>query len=224
VELVHWTDSGPLQRGVVARDGMFAWEDRPIADPALRVRAEALDLVPPYLSEINLAADALIASLGDRLQRGLVLMIDYGFSAREYYHPQRHMGTLRAHYRHHALDDTRVEGIARDADARVSERLRAQHAASAREAHDGEVAGAAAEISDQHDFGFIQLYLKILRRCDRLRTKRYLSKPGNLGRSLQPLLSQLVVMGIERKLGRSAQHDLIDISAEIRVRSLAHQS
>jgi SAM-dependent MidA family methyltransferase len=32
-------------------------------------------------------------------------MIDYGFVAAEYYHPQRHMGTLRAHYRHHALDD-----------------------------------------------------------------------------------------------------------------------
>jgi SAM-dependent MidA family methyltransferase len=32
-------------------------------------------------------------------------MIDYGFGQGEYYHPQRHMGTLRAHYRHHALDD-----------------------------------------------------------------------------------------------------------------------
>lgn len=105
VELVHWTDAGPLQRGVVAHDGGFDWADRPIADPVLRLRAEALDLVPPYLSEINLAADALIASLGERLRHGLVLMIDYGFSAREYYHPQRHMGTLRAHYRHHALDD-----------------------------------------------------------------------------------------------------------------------
>jgi SAM-dependent MidA family methyltransferase len=28
-------------------------------------------------------------------ERGLILMIDYGFSASEYYHPQRHMGTLR---------------------------------------------------------------------------------------------------------------------------------
>ena len=105
VELVHWTDTGPLQRGVAVRDGAFHWEDHRIADPALTVRAQALDLVPPYVSEINLAADALIASLGASLQHGLMLMIDYGFSAHEYYHPQRHMGTLRAHYRHHALDD-----------------------------------------------------------------------------------------------------------------------
>jgi len=105
VELVHWTDAGPLARGVVLEGNAFAWEDRPIADPVLRARAEALDLAPGYLSEINLAADALIASLAHALDRGLILMIDYGFAAAEYYHPQRHMGTLRAHYRHHALDD-----------------------------------------------------------------------------------------------------------------------
>jgi len=105
VELVHWTESGPLVRGVALEGEAFAWRDRPIADPLLRARAEALNLAPGYLSEINLAADALIASLAQSLARGLLLLIDYGFAAAEYYHPQRHMGTLRAHYRHHALDD-----------------------------------------------------------------------------------------------------------------------
>jgi len=105
VELVHWTADAPLVRGVVLEGGTFAWRDRPIADPVLRARADALNLAPGYLSEINLAADALIASLARSLDHGLILMIDYGFAAAEYYHPQRHMGTLRAHYRHHALDD-----------------------------------------------------------------------------------------------------------------------
>lgn len=104
-ELVHWTENGPLSRGVIVEGDTFAWQDRPIADPVLRARADALDLAPGYVSEINLAADALIASLAQCLGRGLTLMIDYGFVAAEYYHPQRHMGTLRAHYRHHALDD-----------------------------------------------------------------------------------------------------------------------
>jgi SAM-dependent MidA family methyltransferase len=105
VELVQWTQAGPRARGVVLEGDAFAWQDRPIVDPVLRARADALSLAPDYLSEINLAADALIASLAESLQCGLILMIDYGFSASEYYHPQRHMGTLRVHYRHHALDD-----------------------------------------------------------------------------------------------------------------------
>jgi SAM-dependent MidA family methyltransferase len=105
VELVHWTEEGPRVRGVALEGEAFAWQDRPIADPALRARAEALNLAPGYLSEINLAAGALIASLARSLDHGLILMIDYGFGESEYYHPQRHMGTLRAHYRHHALDD-----------------------------------------------------------------------------------------------------------------------
>jgi SAM-dependent MidA family methyltransferase len=105
VDLVQWTASGPQVRGVVLDGEQFAWQDRPITDPVLRARADALDLAPGYLTEISLAADALITSLAHTLDHGLILMIDYGFSASEYYHPQRHMGTLRAHYRHHALDD-----------------------------------------------------------------------------------------------------------------------
>jgi SAM-dependent MidA family methyltransferase len=105
VDLVHGTDAGPQVRGVALDGKTFAWQDRSIDDPLLRARADTLNLAPCYCTEINLAANALIASLAHMLDRGLILMIDYGFAAAEYYHPQRHMGTLRAHYRHHALDD-----------------------------------------------------------------------------------------------------------------------
>lgn len=105
VELVHWTANGAMVHGVIRDGESFTWQDQPIDDPVLRARAGALDRAPGYLSEINLATDALIASLARMLDYGLILMIDYGFSATEYYHPQRHMGTLRMHYRHHALDD-----------------------------------------------------------------------------------------------------------------------
>ena len=105
VELVHWTEAGPVSRGVALEGEGFSWQDHPITDPALRARAEALNLAPDYISEINLAAEGLIGSLAQCLDRGLILMIDYGFGESEYYHPQRNMGTLRAHYRHHAIDD-----------------------------------------------------------------------------------------------------------------------
>lgn len=40
--------------------------------------------------------------MGDWLQRGAALLIDYGFPQREFYHPQRAEGTLMCHFRHHA--------------------------------------------------------------------------------------------------------------------------
>lgn len=105
VHLIHWAETAPLERGVTLNDGQFAWQDRPITDPVLLEHARALDLSPGYISEINLAAPALTKTLAEHLQSGLMLFIDYGFGRSEYYHPQRHMGTLRAHYRHYALDD-----------------------------------------------------------------------------------------------------------------------
>jgi len=105
VHLLRWTENGPMERGVASVEDRFLWLDRLIADPALLEKAQSLDLPAGYVSEINLAAPALVKSLAERLESGLLLFVDYGFGRGEYYHPQRHMGTLRAHYRHHALDD-----------------------------------------------------------------------------------------------------------------------
>jgi SAM-dependent MidA family methyltransferase len=58
-----------------------------------------------YTSEINLNIYPWIKSLSKCLKQGVVLLIDYGFSAQEYYHPQRTTGTLMCHYQHHAHHD-----------------------------------------------------------------------------------------------------------------------
>jgi SAM-dependent MidA family methyltransferase len=57
------------------------------------------------VSEICLAAPALVDALANALRHGALLLIDYGFGEREYYHPQRTRGTLMCHYRHRAHDD-----------------------------------------------------------------------------------------------------------------------
>jgi len=104
-ELLHW-NSTPLQRGVTVLDGAFAWEDRPISDAPLAELADAiLPPLPGYTTEISLANRGFIALLAERLARGAILLFDYGFPRSEYYHPQRHMGTLIGHYRHHTVDD-----------------------------------------------------------------------------------------------------------------------
>ena len=105
---VTWRDGAMLERYVAWGETGFSAQERP-ASGALREAMSALagehNLADGYTSEINLAARAWINALAPRLQQAMVLLIDYGFAAREFYHPQRSSGTLRAHHRHHALDD-----------------------------------------------------------------------------------------------------------------------
>ncbi|WP_225781056.1 class I SAM-dependent methyltransferase [Xenophilus sp. Marseille-Q4582] len=107
VKLLHrvkgvWHERGVVRAGHDARgggraaDGALGWEDRPT------------DLRPPvdiggphdYLTEIHPQARAWVATLAERLARGAAFLIDYGFPESEYYHPQRHMGTVMCHQAH----------------------------------------------------------------------------------------------------------------------------
>ena len=105
VHLVVWNADAICERGVGVEDGRFVWCDR-VADGCLRERALALAsdhaLPPGYLSEVSLLAPAWVAQWASILGRGALLLIDYGFPRREYYHAQRDTGTLMCHYRQHA--------------------------------------------------------------------------------------------------------------------------
>ena len=61
-----------------------------------------LQSVKHYDSEVNLNLAAWLQSISEILNQGLVLLIDYGYPTREYYHPDRTTGTLMCHYRHFA--------------------------------------------------------------------------------------------------------------------------
>ncbi len=109
VELVAWRENGIFARGVaLTADGAFTWRERPAAGALLAAAEEiSAQCEPPpgFESEIGLASRAWTAEWGHRLQQGLLLLIDYGFPRREFYHPQRERGTLMCHYRHHAHPD-----------------------------------------------------------------------------------------------------------------------
>lgn len=81
----------------------FEWITQKMQNQTLRQAIDELGQLPEnYQSEINLALPGWIKSLSQILEKGLILLIDYGFSRREYYHPDRSRGTLMCHYRHHA--------------------------------------------------------------------------------------------------------------------------
>jgi SAM-dependent MidA family methyltransferase len=103
--LVLWDGDVIAERGVAVKQGQFAWLDRPARGRLLeRARALAGECAMGlgYLSEISLLAPAWVAQWARILGRGALLLIDYGFPRREYYHPQRDSGTLMCHYRHRA--------------------------------------------------------------------------------------------------------------------------
>jgi SAM-dependent MidA family methyltransferase len=89
------------ERGVVATAAGYAWQDRPTELRPSYEMAGSHD----YLTEIHPQAEAFITTLASHLQRGAAFFIDYGFPGSEYYHPQRHMGTLMCHYQHQADPD-----------------------------------------------------------------------------------------------------------------------
>ena len=105
VEILEWEPGALRVRGIVAEEGdKLNWQSRP-AEESLCAAAAELPVAPPYVSEIGLAGQSWVAAWGHRLKRGAVLLIDYGFPRREYYHEQRNQGTLMCHYRRHSHAD-----------------------------------------------------------------------------------------------------------------------
>ncbi len=105
VKLLHWDGREWFERGVVvaAPDAArrLAFGDRPTALRPPRA-AEAL---PGAVLEIHPQGAAFVATLASRLTRGAAFFIDYGFPQAEYYHPQRHQGTLMGHRAHRSHSD-----------------------------------------------------------------------------------------------------------------------
>lgn len=95
------------QRVVCGADGLSArWAPAPAAvRAAVEGIATEAGLAEEYCSEVCLQLAPWIGALASCLVRGAALLIDYGYSRAEYYHPQRRDGTLLCHYRHRAHAD-----------------------------------------------------------------------------------------------------------------------
>jgi SAM-dependent MidA family methyltransferase len=97
-----WHERGVVVADVATHPDGLAWEDRPT------------ELKPPleplgdhdYLTEIQPQGEAFVASLAERLlaseKGGAAFFMDYGFPESEFFHPERHMGTVMCHQAHKA--------------------------------------------------------------------------------------------------------------------------
>lgn len=108
VELVIKTGHGWRRQMVTVNNGEFAFaqaELPPALGEQLLHQVPEADLLPEgYVTELHPVACGFMASLARLYQggKGAAILLDYGFPAHEFYHPQRATGTLMCHYRHHA--------------------------------------------------------------------------------------------------------------------------
>lgn len=103
---VHRVEGGPrgevLERYVeLLDDGALHEVTGPpsSADLEDRLEAEGVRLSPGQVAEVCLALDGWVAGAAATLERGALLVVDYGHPAAELYRPERG-STLRAYHRH----------------------------------------------------------------------------------------------------------------------------
>ena len=105
--------SGVLQEVfVVSQEDSFVEEVRASTNPHLAEHFTWLECGPVEgnRAEVNLAAPGWMRQVGQRIEQGFVLTIDYGYPAEELYAPHRRAGTLMC-YRRHQADDNPYESV-----------------------------------------------------------------------------------------------------------------
>lgn len=106
VHLVVYNKNRWFERGVTLDTSKnFIYADRPCnSNFCSQIPNKHCITLQGYLTEVHPIAISFIRSLAAILkdEKSLILLIDYGFPAQEYYMLERSQGTLMCHYRHHA--------------------------------------------------------------------------------------------------------------------------
>ncbi len=102
VHAVEFHDGRWLERYVTICERGFDWILGPPSNAEL---FQAIGKLPTTLSEgyrteINLECNRWVKAISSKIQKGYILIVDYGFSRDEFYSPERIEGTLRSYFRH----------------------------------------------------------------------------------------------------------------------------
>ncbi len=103
--IYQYMDSSWHERGVSEEDGNLVWCNREIRDDEVPNRLKSLSVGEGYCAEINFRGESLVRSILDAINKGILVLVDYGYGRTEFYHPQRILGTLMCHRRHVAFSD-----------------------------------------------------------------------------------------------------------------------
>jgi SAM-dependent MidA family methyltransferase len=195
VHLLEYKQSQWYERYVTCSPKEFQFVSLPIESPEVAEAAGGLPLPPhsPYLTEINLNAGRWIKEIRSSLDRGFILIVDYGYPRDEYYKPDRTEGTLACYSRHRRSFDPLANPGEKDITAHIDFTSLAESAEKANLHVQG--------YTDQHHFivGATESYLRQVeqeigaggmrpRHGQFLRAWKTLMHPGNMGMSFKYLL------------------------------------
>ena len=107
VHQVVWQDQKLQEVYVGIEDDRLKEQLGPLSTPKLQQYFDRLNInfenyPDGYRTEVNLNAIDWIETVANRLHRGYVLTIDYGYSADRYYNLRRNEGTVQCYYQHQA--------------------------------------------------------------------------------------------------------------------------
>jgi len=94
-----------VELGVGMDQGVLVWKEGPPLREPILARLKQFNLPCGYQGELGLQAEYWTRSLTEALKEGVMIIIDYGFARREYFHPTRIDGTIMCHYRHQSNMD-----------------------------------------------------------------------------------------------------------------------
>jgi SAM-dependent MidA family methyltransferase len=207
----RWRTDGCDELGVGVVEDAFAWVSRP-ATAALTAACQRLasaavgawdsGYVSEYCPRLQPWARAVAQSLG----RGAVFWFDYGLPRPQYYHPERHEGTLLCHFRQRVLEDPFENPGLQDITAWVDFTA----VAEAGQAADFDVAGFTTQAWFLAGLG-IDREMRSLAGDDEARFARLANQarrlllPGEMGERFKAMAW---TRGVERELSGFALQDL----------------
>ena len=211
VERFHITAHGPRRLMVTWTEAGLNWaegeEDPMVTATVARLEADLGWRLPEgYCSEYVPHLENWLRAIVEPLATGALLFVDYGYPRREYYHPERAMGTLLCHYRHRVHDDPLILPGLQDITASVDFTAVADAAVAA----GLEVAGYASQshflfgcglmelLADQippkpplekggGEAGRISNVTDSIRYLERVRQVKLLTLPGEMGDRFQAI-------------------------------------
>lgn len=146
VHSLRWNGTEWVEDCVCRNESQLGWTTRPIVDQELMQATVLLprDLPQGFRTEWNPGIRPWLEKLHERMERGVILTVDYGQAGGDHYAPHRADGTVLAYQSHRRFTDPLQEAGLRDITAQVDFTMFAKQACK--------TGFAILGYSDQHHF------------------------------------------------------------------------